>query len=49
MLVTGLIAIPAIEEVDVDARSSTASDRNKGQQGDSSNGGKRNGEGHQNH
>ena len=41
VLVTGLIAIPVVEEAD--ARSSTASDRNKGQQGDSSSGGKRQG------
>ena len=34
VLITGLIAIPVIEEAD--ARSNTASDNNKGQQGDSS-------------
>jgi hypothetical protein len=32
VLVTGLIAIPILEEAD--ARSSTASERNKGQQGE---------------
>ena len=31
VLVTGLVALPVIEEAD--ARSDTASDRNKGQQG----------------
>jgi hypothetical protein len=41
VLVTGLVVIPVVEEVD--ARSSTASDRNKGQQGDSSSEGKRQG------
>ncbi len=41
VLVVGLAVIPAMEEVD--ARSSTASERNKGQQGDSSSDGKRQG------
>jgi hypothetical protein len=42
VLVSGLVAIPMMEEAD--ARSQTASDRNKGQQGDSSSTGKRQGD-----
>jgi len=42
-LIAGLIAIPVLEEAK--AISSTALDRNKGQQGDSASGGKRQGTG----
>jgi hypothetical protein len=41
VLVTGLIAIPVIEEAD--ARSSIAEENNKGKQGEESSGGKRQG------
>ena len=44
VLVTGLIVIPVIEEAE--ARSNTASERNKGQQGDSSSGGNRHSQHH---
>jgi hypothetical protein len=41
VLVTGLVAIPVMEEAE--ARSQTASDNNKGKQGEEASDGKRNG------